>query len=128
MSRTERDLVREINRLLDRVRSWSPPSWEVTIAAGGTRAQRAVRLVDELAALGRRAGSGAPPEVTPPRLAPHVLADQIAVLAGDLLEALRAGTVPPAERHHVRTQACEAVAAARRDLDPPGGFGLAPNR
>jgi hypothetical protein len=125
MSRTDRDLAREINRLLDRVRSWSPTSWEVMIGAGGTRAQRAIRLVDELAALGRQAGSGAPPEATPPRLAPHVLADQITVLADDLLETLDVGAVPPADRHHVCVQACEAVAAARRDLDPAGGFGFA---
>jgi hypothetical protein len=127
MSRTDRDLAREINRLLDRVRSWSPTSWEVAIAAGGTRAQRAIRLVDELAVLGRQAGSGAPAAATPPRLAPHVLADQIAVLADDLLEALGARAVPPADRHQVRVQACEAVVAARHDLDPAGGFGFAPS-
>jgi hypothetical protein len=127
MSRTDRDLAREVNRLLDRVRTWSPTSWEVTIAAGDTRAQRAIRLVDELAVLGRRAGSGAPPEAMPPRLAPHVLADQIAVLAGDLLDALGARAVPPADRRHVRARACEAVVTARRDLDPADGFGFAPS-
>jgi hypothetical protein len=122
MSQTDRDLAREIDRLLDRVRAWSATSWGVCVASGGTREQRAIRLVNELAVLGRQAGSGAPPGTTPPRIAPHALADQIAVLADDLLEALAAGAVPPADRHQVLAHAHETVAAARRDLDPPIGF------
>ncbi|MBX6389107.1 MAG: hypothetical protein IRZ08_08935 [Frankia sp.] len=124
MSESVPELVREINRLLGRLRGWSPTAWDVAATAGGTRAERTRALAADLARLGRLAGSGAPAGAEPPRLAPHGLADQIVVLADDLLRAL--GEAPPARRDELARQAREVVAAARSDLEGVG-FGFRPH-
>lgn len=111
MSPSARDLLRrELEALLRRVGPWGVTRWR---AAG--RADTARRLVLALAEHGRRAGSGAPPGVVPEPVAPHGLADQIAVLAADLLAA---GPDDAQAR-----AALGAVLAARTALDgspPPG--------
>ncbi|WP_445548824.1 hypothetical protein, partial [Frankia sp. CiP1_Cm_nod2] len=101
----------------------------------GTRADRVRALAVELADLGREAGSGLPRGVAPPRLADHALADQIAVLAADLIEALAAGAADAApapapgssHRDVLVERARLAVHAARVDLETSrrrraGGF------
>ncbi|WP_311445738.1 hypothetical protein [Frankia nepalensis] len=81
-------------------------------------------LAHELARLGHAAGSGAPDGALPPPLAPHGLADQVAVLADELVGLLAAGDLAPARRAALLAEAQGAVTAARADLDGPGfGFG-----
>lgn len=94
------DLECELDALLRRVATWTATRWG---AAG--RADAARSLVLALAEHGRRAGSGAPADAVPDGVAPHGLADQIAVLAADLVAALR-----------LRPSAAVA-AAARADVD-----------
>jgi hypothetical protein len=121
MSETVPGLNREVDRLLHRLRGWSPSAWSVATATGASRASRTAALAGELARLGRSAGSGAPPTATPPPLAPHGLADQITVLADDLLRLL--GDVAPARRAALVAEAHGVVTAARLDLEGPG-FGF----
>jgi hypothetical protein len=121
MSDTVPGLTREVDRLLRRLRGWSPSAWGVATASGATRASRTAALASELARLGRSAGSGAPPAAEPPRLAPHGLADQITVLADDLLRLLEDNA--PARRAALVAEAHDVVAAARLDLEGPG-FGF----
>ncbi len=54
-----------------------------------TRAQLLRDLIAQLAVLGREGGTGTPEGAAPPLLADHALADQVAVLAADLLAAPR---------------------------------------
>jgi hypothetical protein len=117
-----RQLTGEVSRLLARLRGWTGPAWGVGAAAGGTRAERTTALAQELARLGREAGSGAPEDVLPP-LAAHGLADQLAVLADDLLQQLTAPGLAPDRREALLVEAVAAVSAARADLDGPG-FGF----
>jgi hypothetical protein len=121
------NLTREVNRLLNRLRSWSPAAWDVTAAAGGTRAQRTAALAQDLARLGREAGSGAPAGLRPPPLAPHGLPDQITLLAEELLDLLGRGELAPARQAALLAEAHEVVTAARLDLEGPGfGFATTP--
>ncbi|KJE24998.1 hypothetical protein FF36_00610 [Frankia torreyi] len=123
MSDEVSDLSREVGLLIRRIRGWAGSSWDVAVGSGMTRAERTVRLLDELAALGERIGTGAPVEMRPPRLATHALPDQLAVLAEDLLAALdAAGATLPSTRE-VLTDARAAVTRARADLDG-AGFGF----
>ncbi len=138
-----RELVREVRRLYDRIHGWTPGAWRVQAASSGTRAERVRELVVELVHLGREAGSGAPAGVLPPHLADHALADQIVVLADDVVEALFADAssedvltqdVPgedvlgeaagaevrgPDRRHDIAERTRLAVRTARADLDGP---------
>jgi hypothetical protein len=123
MSESVPGLTREVNRLLNRLRSWSPAAWGVAAAAGGTRAQRAAALAQDLARLGRAAGSGAPTGMPPP-LAPHGLPDQITLLAEELLDLLGRAELAPSRRAALLSEAHEVVTAARLDLEGPG-FGFA---
>ncbi len=135
------ELVREVRRLHDRIHGWSPASWREPCAfsgsgvsssgsgAGssgsksGTRADRVRALAGELADLGREAGSGVPAGVGPPHLAEHALADQIVVLATDVIEALVADTAGdaaasgPSHRNNLAKRARLAVHTARMDLE-----------
>jgi hypothetical protein len=122
MSDSVGELVRDIDRLLGRMRAWSVSAWQASPRPGVSRAERAARLARELAALGRRAGSGAPDSAELPRLADHALADQVAVLADDLLTALRDPTSRPDDWEDVAREARTAVLEARADLDPPHRF------
>ncbi|WP_235433205.1 MULTISPECIES: hypothetical protein [Protofrankia] len=142
-------LISEVRRLHDRIHGWSPTSWRepcvpyrfganspepgsgvgaggAGVAAGpgtGTRADRTRALAVELAGLGREAGSGLPAGVGPPLLADHALADQIAVLATDLIETLAAAAASAAPAHgsfswnDLVERARLAVRAARIDLE-----------
>ncbi|CAJ64846.1 MULTISPECIES: hypothetical protein [Frankia] len=117
------DLSREVGLLIRRIRGWVGSSWDVAVGSGLTRAERTVQLLDELAALGERIGTGAPVGMRPPRLAAHALPDQLAVLAEDLLAALdAAGATSPSARG-VLADARAAVTGARADLDG-AGFGF----
>lgn len=142
------DLSREVGLLIRRIRGWAGSSWDVPLESGLSRAERTARLLDELAVLGERIGTGAPAGVRPPRLAPHALPDQLAVLAEDLLTAItaalaatspntagRPGAIPPPGAApppaaagppgggDVLTDAYIAVTRARADLDG-AGFGF----
>jgi hypothetical protein len=124
MSESVPGLTREVNRLLHRLRSWSPAAWGVTAAFGGTRAQRTAVLAHDLARLGRDAGSGAPADAQPPPLAPHGLPDQITLLAEELLDLLERVELTPSRRAALLAEAQDVVTTARRDLEGPG-FGFA---
>ncbi|WP_322759719.1 hypothetical protein [Frankia sp. Cr2] len=118
-----RDLVGEVRRLHDRIQGWTSGSWRQRSASAGTRADRIRALAVELAELGHQAGSGAPAGVRPPSLADHALADQIVVLATDLVETLLADARGHAaeggsdRRRDIAERACSAVRAARLDFD-----------
>ncbi|MCK9923552.1 hypothetical protein MXD61_17035 [Frankia sp. AgPm24] len=124
MSTSVVELAREVRLLVRQLRGWAGASWEVPVPGEVSRAQRTVRLINELAVLGERAGVGSPPGMRPPRLAPHALADQVAVLAEELLAAL-ADALEPAGARAVRllADARTAVTGARTDLDG-AGFGF----
>lgn len=119
------DLVQEVSRLYDRIHGWTPGSWQRRSALQGTRADRVRALAADLADLGHQAGSGAPADVTPQRLADHALADQIVVLAADLVETLLQDNSGHADenavnpRRDIAERARSAVRAARLDLDGP---------
>jgi hypothetical protein len=114
-----RELSREVDRLVGRLRAWSGSAWQASVRPGMSRAGRAVQLVADLADLGRRAGTGAPRGAAPPRLADHALADQVAVVAADLVRALEDPLTRPGDRTELARDAHAAVRAARADLDPP---------
>lgn len=119
--------------LVSRARGWMGSAWDVRISSGATRADRLRALIDEFAALGREAGSGAPSGAHPPRISDHALPDQLVVLADDFFAAAAtapAGSGPgaPPPQHEVTrllARAGAAVSAARADLDTPG-FGFRP--
>ncbi len=117
------DLTREADLLIRRVRGWAGSSWDVAVGSGMTRAECTGRLLDELAALGERIGTGAPAGVRPPSLAPHALPDQLAVLAEDLLAALATADAARPSVREVLADAHAAVTRARADLDGTG-FGF----
>ncbi|EIV95593.1 hypothetical protein [Frankia sp. QA3] len=117
------DLSRETGLLIRRIRGWAGSSWDVAVGSGMTRAERTVRLLDELAVLGERIGTGAPAGMRPPKLAPHALPDQLAVLAEDLLAALDAAGAARPPAREVLADAHAAVTRARADLDG-AGFGF----
>ena len=102
--------------MLDRVNGWPQNAWQARAISGGTRAERMAALAGELAGLGRQAGSGAPSGVVPPRLADYALADQITVLAGDLVTALGDPRVRPTTWAEIALVARDAVLGTRRDL------------
>ncbi|WP_206442937.1 hypothetical protein [Candidatus Protofrankia californiensis] len=136
------ELVGEVRRLHDRIHGWSPASWRepcTTSTSGsgasssgsgsgsavGTRADRVRALAVELADLGREAGSGVPAGVGPPHLADHALADQIVVLATDVIEALVADAAGDttvsgsSRRNDLAARARAAMHTARMDLETP---------
>ncbi|EFC84846.1 hypothetical protein [Parafrankia sp. EUN1f] len=130
------DSLREVNRqaslLVSRARGWTGSAWDVRITSGETRADRLRSLIDELALLGRQAGSGAPPGARPPRVADHALPDQLIVLVDDFLAAAATPTAvsgpagPGQGDPELTARALAVVTAARGDLDGPG-FGFRPS-
>lgn len=120
------DLIREVGLLVRRLRGWSGSSWDVPVGTGETRAERTARLLDELAALGERMGTGAPAGLRPPRLAPHALPDQVTVLSQDLATVFAATGVTEPPGRDVLPAALAAVTGARTDLDG-AGFGFRPS-
>ncbi|MEX5631311.1 hypothetical protein [Parafrankia sp. FMc2] len=136
MSDSLREVSRQTSMLVSRARGWMGSAWDVRISGGATRADRLRALIDEFAALGREAGSGAPSGARPPRISDHALPDQLIVLADDFFAAAAtavaavAGSGPgvPLPQHEVTrllARAGAAVSAARADLDTPG-FGFRP--
>lgn len=84
-------LEREVDLLDRRVRAWSVRAWTAPARRHGavTRADVVAGLAVRLDALGREAGVPVPVDITLPRVPDHALADQVIVLAADLLAALR---------------------------------------
>ncbi|GIF06518.1 hypothetical protein [Actinoplanes siamensis] len=78
------DFATSIERLLTQVRHWEERRWSAS-AAAGTKADLAYRLVQQLADLGAEAERRAPRQV--PRIHDLVLADQLRVVADDILAA-----------------------------------------
>ncbi|MDQ1631059.1 MAG: hypothetical protein QOJ32_1803 [Frankiaceae bacterium] len=85
-------LREELRRLHAAVEYWSPSRWErpargaVTAAGTGRSAEVMAELVRTLAVLARQAGSSAPVDAVPGSTGVHALADQLAVVAGELLD------------------------------------------
>lgn len=110
-------LRRELASLRHRVQDWTVTRWAARAeppepldsGPSPTRGDVAYALVVRLAELSRVAGSGAPADAVPPRLGDHALADQIGVLADDLLAA------PGVEA--VAVEALDAVVRCRSALD-----------
>jgi hypothetical protein len=110
-------LRRELASLRHRIQDWTVTRWRaraepiepLDAAPSPTRGEVAYALVVRLAELSRSAGSGAPADAAPPRLGDHALADQLAVLADDLLAA------PGVDA--VAIEALDAVVRARSALD-----------
>src|SRR3954451_21455352 len=98
----------EVQRLHAAVAHWSRSRWDSRIGDGRARADVVFDLVVELARLGGEAGSGAPPEASPPRLGSQALPDQLAVVGAELVAA------PGIDR--VADAAASALAEARRLL------------
>lgn len=109
-------LEREVDLLDRRVRAWSVRAWAVPLRPDvTTRADAVAALASRLDTLGRQAGVPVPAETTLPRVADHALADQVIVLATDLLAALRRA---PEHRQagELARQAAEAIRATRQSL------------
>jgi hypothetical protein len=85
-SRSVRRLAHDLERFDARVRRWSNARWQGEARNGRPRADIVYDLVLTLATLGRAAGNGAP-SVVPERLAPHAIADQVVVVAREILHA-----------------------------------------
>jgi hypothetical protein len=110
-------LRRELDSLRHRVQDWTVTRWgaraepfePLDTGPSPSRGDVAYALVLRLAELSRAAGSAAPPNAVPPRLGDHALADQIGVLADDLLAA------PGVEA--VAIEALDAVVRSRSALD-----------
>lgn len=84
----------QARRLIDRLSGVSIAWYSAhPIGLPVTRAQLLRDLIAQLAVLGREGGTGATEGAAPPLLADHALADQVAVLAADLLAAPRAQQV-----------------------------------
>jgi hypothetical protein len=116
-SRTLEALHHEVASLVRRVGDFSPQRWastagEVTgddVDRAGSKSDAVYRLVIELARLSREAGSGAPAGAVPARATDLALADQLATLAQELLDARDIGLVA--------TSALEAVQATRAAVE-----------
>jgi hypothetical protein len=98
----------EVQRLHTAVAHWSRSRWDSRVGDGRTRADVAFDLIVDLARLGAKAGSGAPPEESPPRLGSQALPDQLAVVGAELVAAPHLDGVADA--------AASALAEARRLL------------
>ena len=91
-------LARALRRLDDRVRRWSPARWQAPVRSRPgrqelvVRAQLAYELAGILAELAREAGNGAP-DRPPPQVPPYAIADQLAVLGREVLDAPEAARV-----------------------------------
>jgi hypothetical protein len=83
----------DLQRLHAAVAHWTTARWSATVADGRTRDDVLFTLVSDLAVLAARAGCGAPSSAVPPRLGAHALADQLAVVAGELIGAPGAADV-----------------------------------
>jgi hypothetical protein len=85
------DLGRVADRLTERLSGVNPAWFRARVDRSGsspdTRADALRQLVAVLAAIGREAGSGAPPGAVPHEVGAHALADQVRVLARDVLAA-----------------------------------------
>src|SRR4051812_18177831 len=77
----------EVHRLYGTLVHWTPSRWAGRAADGRSRADVVFALVTDLAVLGARAGCGAPAGAAPSRLGSHALADQLLVVAAELLTA-----------------------------------------
>jgi len=100
-------LTTAVLRLCGHVAPWTPPRWAAATASGRTRAEEAYDLVQRMAELA--ADAEGQPRRTVPRLTSEVtLADQLRVVAGDLVAA-----GPPAE---VLAQAAALVDDTHRRL------------
>ena len=110
-------LRRELASLRHRIQDWTATRWAaraepfepLDTRPAPTRGDVAYALVLRLAELSRAAGSAAPANAIPPRLGDHALADQIGVLADELLAA------PGVEA--VAIEALDAVVRSRSALD-----------
>ncbi len=80
------DLAAQLGRLVDRLRSSSDVRLGGTVPGGGTRADAAHRLAQELA--DAAAGLVGDPLRPVPRLGDLAVGDQVAVTGADLLDAL----------------------------------------
>ncbi len=85
----------DLQRLHAAVVHWSPTRWlgPAPGASGRSAADVLGELVTALAALGREAGSGAPDDAAPGRTGVHALADQLAVVGGELFATPHADAV-----------------------------------
>jgi hypothetical protein len=81
------DLAEQVGRLADRLRSLSDVRLAAALPGGGSRADAAYRLAQELA--DAAAGLRAEPTRPVPRLDDLVVGDQVAVTGTDLVTALR---------------------------------------
>ena len=91
-------LGQELAALLERVSDWPSSRWALPASPAGWGASRGdagYRLVVELARLGCEAGNGAPAGAVPPRLGDYGLADQLSVVAQELLAAPDLDVVAP---------------------------------
>jgi hypothetical protein len=110
-------LRRELASLRHRIQEWTVTRWTaraeplepLDTGPAPTRGQVAYALAVRLAELSRAAGSGAPADAVPPRLGDHALADQLGVLADDLLAS------PGVDA--VAVEALDAVVRCRAALD-----------
>jgi hypothetical protein len=110
-------LRRELASLRHRIQDWTVTRWAaraeppepLDTGPSPSRGDVAYALVVRLAELSYAAGSGAPEHAVPPRLGDHALADQLGVLADDLLAA------PGVEA--VAIEALDAVVRCRSALD-----------
>jgi hypothetical protein len=110
-------LRRELASLRHRIQDWTVTRWRaraepsepLDASPAPTRGEVAYALIVRLAELSYSAGSGAPADAVPPRLGDHALADQLGVLADDLLAA------PGVDA--VAIEALDAVVRARSALD-----------
>lgn len=90
----EQRLQDECRRLVERLTSVNVGWFGARSAAGTmTREAQLRALVRTVAELGRAAGTGAPPGVTPHELGVHALADQVMVLVRDIVLAPRSAAV-----------------------------------
>src|SRR5712691_2292523 len=100
-------LAREVDMLDRRLRGWTQRSWSVRLPGGATRSDLVASLAERLDALGREAGVPVPAGAVLPRVADHALADQVLVLAADLLAA---------SEHAGATDAARRAAGAVREV------------